>query len=111
MAPRFALLLQRKLFCSGLQIDPLWDEQQVVGVTREKRRVERDIGRPVGRRHSVIEENAEHPIAKAGETIVDGRAIAGRLVAGLDHQHRAMPVEDGGCSVEDSAARVLRRRS
>ena len=32
---------------------------------------------------------------------MDGRAIAFRLVARLDHQHRAVPVEDGGRSVED----------
>jgi hypothetical protein len=74
-----------------------------VGVTRAKRRVERDIGRPFGRRHSVIEKNPQYPIAEAGEPIVDGRAISTRLVARLDHQDRAVPVENGSRSVEDAA--------
>jgi ribosome assembly protein YihI (activator of Der GTPase) len=71
-----------------------------VGVARAKRRVERDIGRPFGRRHSVIEENAEHPIAEPGQPIVDGCTIPVPLVARLDHQDRAVPLENGGRSVE-----------
>ena len=69
-------------------------------VARAKRRVERDIGRPFGGRHSVIEENAEHPIAEPGQSIVDGCTISVPLVARLDDQDRAVPLENGGRSVE-----------
>jgi len=72
-----------------------------VGVARAKRRVECDIGRPVGRRHSVIEQDTDHPITEPGQPIVDGGAILVGLVAGLDVQDRAVPAKDGGRSVED----------
>ena len=72
-----------------------------MGVARAKRRLARDIGRPFGGRHSVIEENAEHPIAELGQSIVDGCTISFPLVARLDHQDRAVPLENGGRSVED----------
>jgi hypothetical protein len=49
-----------------LRTDPIRDEEQVVSVARAKRWVERDIGRPIGRGHSIIEEDAEHPIAESG---------------------------------------------
>ena len=55
----------------------------------------------------MIEENAEHPVAEPGQPIVDGRAISFGLVTRLDHQDRAVPIEDGGRSVEDAALMSL----
>src|ERR1700746_2217418 len=66
-----------------------------------KRGHARDIGVPIGLGHAVIEEDAEHPIAEAAQPVMNCRTITLGLVSGLDHQCRAMPVENGPRAVED----------
>jgi len=90
-----------------LQIDPLWDEQHVVRVARTKRRLDRDISGPIGRRDPIIEQNAEHAVATAGQPSADGRAIAVGLVTSFDHQDRAVAAEDVGGAVEYAALVAL----
>ena len=107
MVRRSALPPQRKPFFRGLQIDPLWDKQQVMGVACAKRPVDSDVSGPIGRGHSMIEQNTEHAVAEPGEPIVDRRAIAFGLVAGFGHKDRAMPAEKVGCAVEYAALVAL----
>ncbi len=60
------------------------DQQQVVRFARPKRSADGDIGCPIGLGHSVIEENAEHPIAAAAQPVVGRQAVAlGCLIAAL----------------------------
>src|SRR5215813_9047675 len=105
MAQRFAPRPPRKLSFKNSRIEPpasFGHQQQVVGVARSEWRIDGGISEPIGRRHTVIEQNAEHPVAEPGESILDQGALAVGFVAGFNDQDWPVPAQSGGGSVENA---------
>jgi len=66
-----------------------------VSLATAERGLDSDISVPIGFGHSVVEENAKHPIAEAAQPVMDRPAVTLGLVPGLDDQCRATPSESG----------------
>src|SRR5215469_7190526 len=110
MAQRFALQPQHRRCFRGSRADrqaSFRDEQQIVGLACPERRSEGDISRPVRRRDAVIEEKAEHPVARCCESLENRGAVVVLFVTGLHDQYRAIPAKDCGGSIEDVALMAL----